>query len=53
MIERIIRGSSATPALTVLLILAAAAAGGVWLGDLERDVFPDLATPVFSVFVQN
>jgi cobalt-zinc-cadmium resistance protein CzcA len=53
MIERIIRGSSAKPALTVLLILAAAAAGGVWLGDLERDVFPDLATPVFSVFVQN
>lgn len=53
MIERILRGSFARPALTVLLILAAAAAGGVWLGDLERDVFPDLATPVFSVFVQN
>jgi cobalt-zinc-cadmium resistance protein CzcA len=53
MIERILRGSFARPALTVLLALTAAAAGAVWLGDLERDVFPDLATPVFSVFVQN
>lgn len=53
MIERILRGSSAKPALTLLLTLAAAAAGAVWLSDLKRDVFPDLATPVFSVFVQN
>src|SRR4051794_16368647 len=53
MIERILRGSFARPVLTVLLALAAAAAGAVWLSDLRRDVFPDLATPVFSVFVQN
>ena len=53
MIERILRGAFNRPALTVLLALTAAAAGAVWLGDLERDVFPDLATPVFSVFVQN
>ncbi len=53
MIERIIRGSSAKPGLTVVLVLAAAVAGAVWLTELERDVFPDLATPVFSVFVQN
>ena len=53
MIERIIRASFAKPALTVLLALTAVAAGALWLGDLERDVFPDLATPVFSVFVQN
>lgn len=53
MIERIIRASFAKPVLTVLLALAAAAAGAVWLGELERDVFPDLAAPVFSVFVQN
>ena len=53
MIERILRGSFAKPALTVLLVLAAALAGAVWLTELQRDVFPDLATPVFSVFVQN
>ncbi|HEV8578131.1 MAG TPA: efflux RND transporter permease subunit, partial [Thermoanaerobaculia bacterium] len=53
MIERILRASFTRPALAVLLTLAAAAAGAVWLGDLKRDVFPDLATPVFSVFVQN
>ena len=53
MIERILRGSFARPVLTILLALAAAAAGAVWLSDLRRDVFPDLATPVFSVFVQN
>jgi len=53
MIERILRGSFAHPALTVLLALAASAAGAVWLTGLQRDVFPDLATPVFSVFVQN
>jgi cobalt-zinc-cadmium resistance protein CzcA len=53
MIEKILRGSFAKPALTVLLVLAAAVAGAVWLTDLQRDVFPDLATPVFSVFVQN
>jgi heavy metal efflux system protein len=53
MIERILRGSFHKPVLTLLLGLAAAAVGAVWLGELERDVFPDLATPVFSVFVQN
>ena len=53
MIERILRGSFAKPVLTLLLALAAAVAGAVWLTELERDVFPDLATPVFSVFVQN
>ena len=53
MIERILRASFAKPVLAVLLAVAAAAAGAIWLGDLERDVFPDLATPVFSVFVQN
>ncbi len=53
MIEKILRASFAKPVLTVLLALAAAVAGAVWLNELERDVFPDLATPVFSVFVQN
>ncbi|HEX2641483.1 MAG TPA: hypothetical protein VHU81_00720, partial [Thermoanaerobaculia bacterium] len=53
MIERILRASFAKPALTVLLALAAAGAGALWLTELRRDVFPDLATPVFSVYVQN
>lgn len=53
MIERLLRSSFAKPALTVLLVLAASVAGAVWLTELQRDVFPDLATPVFSVFVQN
>ena len=53
MIEKILRASFAKPVLTILLALVAAGAGAVWLGDLDRDVFPDLATPVFSVFVQN
>lgn len=53
MTEKILRSSFAKPVLTVLLALVAAGAGAVWLSDLGRDVFPDLATPVFSVFVQN
>jgi len=53
MIERILRASFGKPVLTLLLALAAAAAGVVWLSELQRDVFPDLATPVFSVYVQN
>jgi cobalt-zinc-cadmium resistance protein CzcA len=53
MLEQILRGSFAKPALTLLLALAAAVAGAVWLTELPRDVFPDLASPVFSVFVQN
>jgi len=53
MILRILHGSFAKPALTVLLVLAATAVGAVWLRDLERDVFPDLATPVFSIYTQN
>ncbi len=53
MIERLIRASFARPGLTVLLVLAAATLGATRLRELERDVFPDLATPVFSVFVQN
>jgi heavy metal efflux system protein len=52
-IERAIRTAFARPALTVVLALAASAAGAVALTGLKRDVFPDLATPVFSVFVQN
>jgi cobalt-zinc-cadmium resistance protein CzcA len=52
-IERVTRGASAKPMLFVLLTLAGAALGAVWLRDLPRDVFPDLSAPVFNVIVQN
>jgi cobalt-zinc-cadmium resistance protein CzcA len=53
MIEAILRRVLAKPGLTLLLALLAAGLGGTWLADLDRDVFPDLSTPVFSVYVQN
>ena len=36
MIEKVIQGSFRKPALTALLVLAAAGVGAVWLRDLER-----------------
>ncbi len=53
MIENIIRTSFTRPGLALILVLAGAALGAVWLQDLPRDVFPDLSTPVFNVIVQN
>src|SRR5262245_11862767 len=53
MIARFITQCFARPALAVLLVFAGASLGAVWLQDLRRDVFPDLATPVFNVIVQN
>ncbi len=52
-VERIIVGSARRPGLAALLALAGAALGAVWLRELPRDVFPDLATPVFNVITQN
>lgn len=49
----IIERSFRRPFLTIVLTLAGAALGTFWLLDLERDVFPDLSTPVFNVIVQN
>lgn len=49
----LLQASFARPGLTVVVVLAAAALGGVWLTDLRRDVFPDLSTPSFNVIVQN
>lgn len=53
MIERIIRTAAGKPLLALLLALGAGAMGVVAFGDLRRDVFPDLAAPVFNVIVQN
>lgn len=41
------------PLVVVALTMAAAAVGTLSFFELRRDVFPDLATPVFNVIVQN
>lgn len=53
LVHRILRTSFARPGLTVVLALALAAFGVVALGNLRRDVFPDLSAPIFNVIVQN
>jgi len=53
MISRLIRQSFFSPLLTALLIAAGTVIGGLWIGDLRRDVFPDLSAPVFNVIAQN
>jgi heavy metal efflux system protein len=53
MITKLLKGSFARSALTLVLVLAACSLGAVWLQDLRRDVFPDLSAPVFNVIVQN
>src|SRR3954454_17509133 len=53
MLERILRASFTRPWLGVIVVLAAAGLGAIWLRDLPRDVFPDLSAPVFNVIVQN
>jgi cobalt-zinc-cadmium resistance protein CzcA len=49
----VIRRALAAPLLTVLLVAAGTVIGAVWMGDLRRDVFPDLSAPVFNVIAQN
>jgi cobalt-zinc-cadmium resistance protein CzcA len=53
LVGRVIRGASARPLLTMLLVGAGVATGASALLELPRDVFPDLSTPVFNVIVQN
>jgi len=52
-IARILRFSFERPLLVVVLVLAGGVFGAASFQGLERDVFPDLATPVFNVIVQN
>jgi cobalt-zinc-cadmium resistance protein CzcA len=52
-IEKILKSSFARPGLALTLVLAGTALGAMWLQDLRRDVFPDLAAPVFNIIVQN
>lgn len=53
MLERFITASFRKPLVAIVLALAGAAIGAVWMRDLPRDVFPDLSAPVFNVIVQN
>ncbi|MPZ18020.1 MAG: CusA/CzcA family heavy metal efflux RND transporter [Luteitalea sp.] len=53
MIAAIVRWSYARPALVLLLASAGTLVGALSFQGLRRDVFPDLATPVFNVIVQN
>jgi len=53
MVKHLIERSLAKPAMVVLLMMAGVFVGAFWFQDLPRDVFPDLATPVFNVIVQN
>src|SRR3989338_2455236 len=53
MVKRLIEQSFAKPGMILLLVGAAILIGVLRLQDLPRDVFPDLATPVFNVIVQN
>jgi cobalt-zinc-cadmium resistance protein CzcA len=52
-IDKILKNSFARPGLALTLVLAGTALGGMWLQELRRDVFPDLAAPVFNIIVQN
>jgi heavy metal efflux system protein len=53
MIARIVGAFFERPLLAAALALGGAGLGAVALGDLQRDVFPDLSAPVFNVIVQN
>ena len=53
MLETIITSSFRKPLIAIVLTLASAAMGAVWMRELPRDVFPDLSAPVFNLIFQN
>jgi len=53
LVERLVRSAFARPSLVVVLVSGAALFGVVSFQALPRDVFPDLAAPVFNLIVQN
>lgn len=53
MIQQLMVASFRKPLVAVVLVLAGAVLGAQSLGELPRDVFPDLSSPVFNVIVQN
>ena len=53
MIDKLITASFKKPVVAIVLALAGAVLGAVWMRDLPRDVFPDLSAPTFNVIIQN
>jgi cobalt-zinc-cadmium resistance protein CzcA len=53
MIQRLIVDSFAKPLVAIVIVFACSVIGAIQLRELPRDVFPDLAAPVFNVIVQN
>jgi cobalt-zinc-cadmium resistance protein CzcA len=53
MLQSFITSSFKKPLVGIVLALAGAALGAVWMRELPRDVFPDLSAPVFNIIVQN
>lgn len=53
MLASFITASFKKPLVAIVLVIAGALLGGVWMRELPRDVFPDLSAPVFNVIVQN
>src|SRR5687768_12419614 len=51
--NHLIRASFQKPLVAIALVVVGVGLGGYWLGELPRDVFPDLSAPVFNVIVQN
>jgi len=53
MLAHFITASFRKPLVAIVLALAGAVIGALWMRALPRDVFPDLSAPVFNVIVQN
>lgn len=51
-LARLVRASAARPLVAVAILVLGLVDGVRSFGSLPRDVFPDLATPVFTVIVQ-
>ncbi|HEU4733316.1 MAG TPA: efflux RND transporter permease subunit [Kofleriaceae bacterium] len=53
MLARFITASFRKPLVAIVLAIAGAVIGTLWMRELPRDVFPDLSAPVFNIIVQN
>lgn len=53
LVSRVVAASFARPLLVAVGVIIGVVIGIDAFRDLDRDVFPDLSTPIFSVIVQN